>query len=408
MPHAIEFEHVSKKFILPHEFKRPRAPSWLDRLRRRSEWKESFWALQDVTFDIAAGETVGLVGANGSGKSTILKLIVNILQPTSGRVRTQGRIAALLELGAGFHPELSGRENIYLNGSVLGMSRKDIDKIFDEIVSFAELERFIDAPIKFYSSGMYMRLGFSIAVHVRPDILLIDETLAVGDQAFQDKCLARIHEIKRQGVTIVLVSHGLDAIREICERSLWIESGRVRVDGTSNAVIASYVSAVIRKERADAAAATAVQGAGRWGTGDVEIMRVEFFNGYDKPTQEFQTGQCFMARIHYRAPCRVADPLFGVAIYRADGVQVSGPNTRFSDQPIVAIEGEGTVDYIVPALPLLDGNYFFSAAIYDRTGTHAYDHHHLRYQFAVVPGAVKERYGLVYMPSRWVHRNGST
>ncbi len=401
MSDAIVFESVSKRFILPHELKQPRAASWWSRARRRGEWKETFWALRDVSFVIEKGESVGLVGVNGSGKSTILKLIVNILSPTSGRIRSHGRIAALLELGAGFHPDLSGRENVYLNGSILGLNRKEMDRIFDAVVDFAEMERFIDAPVKFYSSGMYMRLGFAIAVHVQPDILLVDETLAVGDQAFQAKCLTRIHEIKRQGVTILLVSHSLDAVSDLSTRALWMDQGRVREDGRVNHVVESYLSEVIRKERVDAHAAT-----GRWGSGEAEITRVEFVNGCGEPTSEFKTGQAFAARIHYRAEQRVPSPMFGVAIHREDGLHVNGPNTVFSDQHIEAIEGDGVVEYVVPALLLLDGNYFFTAAIYDQAGIHAYDHHHMRYTFSVVPGGVKERYGAFYIPSRWEHRNG--
>ncbi len=403
MANAIEFDRVSKKFILPHEFKRQRAGSWLERLRRRGHWKEAFWALQDVSFKVSPGEAIGLMGPNGSGKSTILKLIVNILYPTHGRVSTHGRIAALLELGAGFHGDLSGRDNVYLNGSILGLGRKEMDKIFDDVVAFAEMERFIDAPVKFYSSGMYVRLGFSIATHVRPDILLIDETLSVGDQAFQAKCLQRIHDIKQQGVTIILVSHSLEAIRDLCDRGIWMDGGHLREDGPVNHVIASYLGEVIRKEQELVAQAASAR-SDRWGSGDIEITAVEFFNGSNQVAGEFKTGQPFTARIHYRAQRRVKDPLFGIAIYRADGVHINGPNTKFSDQLIESVEGEGMVEYCVPSLPLLDGNYLFSAAVYDKLGIHAYDHHHMRYQFSVVPGGVKERYGLLYIPSRWEHR----
>ena len=297
---AITFEQVSKKFILTHEAKRPANLSWRERLRRRGEWQEEFWALKDVSLQIARGESVGLIGANGSGKSTLLKLATNILQPTRGQVRVSGRVAALLEVGAGFHPELSGRDNIFLNGSILGLKHKAIEKIFDEIVAFAELERFIDAPVKHYSSGMYARLGFAIAVHVRPDILLIDEVLVVGDQAFQDKCLLKIREFKQQGVTIVLVSHSLDAVRELCERGVWIEEGRVRADGPVNHIIDGYLGEVMRKEREQNKAVSA-QTADRWGSGDVEITGVEFFNGHAEATHSFRTGQAFTARIHYRA-----------------------------------------------------------------------------------------------------------
>src|SRR5438132_4658471 len=262
MSQAIVFDRVSKKFVLTHEQRKTRAPNAWRRMRERGEWKEVFWALQDVSFTIERGEAVGLIGPNGGGKWTILKFLVGILQPTSGHVQTFGRTAALLELGAGFHPDLSGRENVYLNGSILGLSRLQIKRMLDDVVAFAEMERFIDAPVKHYSSGMYMRLGFAIAVHVQPEVLLIDETLAVGDEAFQAKCLARIHEIKKQGVTILLVSHGLDAVRELCRRGIWMDAGRVRADGAAPEVIEAYTTDVLRQERTiDSAVAN------RWGAG---------------------------------------------------------------------------------------------------------------------------------------------
>ncbi|MBI3734190.1 MAG: ABC transporter ATP-binding protein [Chloroflexi bacterium] len=375
-------------------------------LRPRGEWKEAFWGLEDVSFTIAPGEVVGIIGPNGSGKSTILKLIVRILEPTRGRVSAHGRVAALLELGAGFHPDLSGRDNVYLNGSLHGMSRHEMDVVFDEIVAFAELERFIDAPVKYYSSGMFMRLGFSVGVHVRPDILLIDESLAVGDQAFQAKCLMRIHEVAKSGATIVLISHNLDLVQDLCKRAIWMMGGRVRADGTVNLVIEQYLREVLRKER-ETSGHEGVGAADRWGSGEIEITGVKFLNGKGRETNEFATGQPFVARMFYRASQRVEGPAFGCAIHRSDGVHINGPNTDFSDQHVEAVEaGEGCLDYIVPALPLLGGNYFFSAVAYDSLHIHAYDHQHMRYQFAVVPGGVKERYGLLYMPSRWETHHG--
>jgi lipopolysaccharide transport system ATP-binding protein len=408
MPAAINFEHVSKKFILPQERTRSAPHTWLERHRQRRGWKEEFWALQDVSFALAQNESLGLMGINGSGKSTILKLIVNILHPTGGSVRTHGRIAALLELGAGFHPDLSGRDNVYLNGSVLGIDRRGIARIFDEIVDFAELERFIDVPVKYYSSGMYLRLGFSIAVHIKPDILIIDETLAVGDQAFQAKCLTRIRDVKKQGVTLVLVSHSLQDIREQCERGIWMQDGRVQADGPVDAVVAKYLGAVIRKEAQDMRYAEAASKPSpsdhaetRWGSGDVEITDVEFVDGNGNATHEFKTGQKFIARIHYLARRSIIRPMFGVAIYSAQGVHVNGPNTEFSELHVKSINGGGCIDYIVPSLPLMEGNYRFSAAIYDHEGIHAYDHCHMRYEFIVLPGGVKERYGMFYIPSEW-------
>lgn len=412
MPNAISFDNVSKKFILPQERRSTSARTWLERYRQRRGWHDEFWALRDVSFELANNETLGIMGVNGSGKSTVLKLMVSILQPTHGSVRTHGRIAALLELGAGFHPDLSGRDNVYLNGSVLGISRKGIDRIFDEIVNFAELDRFIDVPVKYYSSGMYLRLGFSIAIHVKPDILIIDETLAVGDQAFQAKCIGRIREVIKNGVTLVLVSHSVEDIRDLCQRAIWMQDGRIRADGPADAVVAEYLGAVIRKEAQDMHESQSVhdasqttQNENRWGTRDVEISQVEFLDQQQRPTHEYMTGEPFTARIHYVAHQLIERPNFGVAIYSPQGFHINGPNTEFSGHHIESIEGVGYVDYVVPSLPLLNGNYLFSATIYDRDGVHAYDHQHLRYQFTVLPGGVAERYGALYIASTWLHRS---
>lgn len=248
---AMRFANVSKRFVMSHD----RARSFQELVLRsfhrggRSA-RETLWALRGVSFEIEQGEAVGIIGRNGSGKSTCLKLMTRILTPTDGSVNVQGRVAGLLELGAGFHPELTGRDNIYLNGALMGLSRREIARRFDEIVAFAELERFVDAQIKFYSSGMTMRLGFSIAVCVSPDILLIDEVLAVGDQSFQEKCVHRIDEMRAQGTTIVFVSHALETVRALCERALWFDSGILRLDGPCDTVVDHYVASVHAHEEA--------------------------------------------------------------------------------------------------------------------------------------------------------------
>ena len=224
---AISARDVSKRFLVH----RKRATSLKERFIRRHAEAEEFWAVRDLSLDIDRGETVGLIGANGSGKSTTLKLLAGILQPTTGSVTVNGRIASLLELGAGFNGELSGRDNIYLNASLLGLSRKEVDRHFDAIVEFSELAPFIDNQVKNYSSGMYVRLGFAVAVHIDPDILLVDEVLAVGDEAFQQKCLAKIEEFQSEGRTILLVSHSLDLVEKVCTRSIVMDHGRVRFAG---------------------------------------------------------------------------------------------------------------------------------------------------------------------------------
>ena len=425
MATAVEFENVSKRFIVHHE--RPRsfqelAVSFFK--RNNASWEE-LWALRDVSFAVEQGRTLGIIGPNGSGKSTLLKLITRILEPTSGRVAVNGKVSALIELGAGFHPDLTGRENVFLNGSLLGMSRREMEEKFEEIVEFTELGRFIDMPLKHYSSGMQMRLGFAIATSVDPDILLIDEVLAVGDEAFQRKCMRKIAEFKRRGKTIVFVSHDLEAVRELCSEVIWLDGGVIRARGRPDEVIVQYLRDIgeeaplelaVPAEEVEPAveeetvqpveepAEAASQPPSRWGSGEVEITRVEFLDGRGNPCHTFRTGERMLARIHYLAHRRIERPVFGVAIYRDDGVHVNGPNTKTSDYPIDYIEGEGSIDYVVDSLPLLEGEYQFSAAVYDHSCTHPYDHHERMYSFEVRRGRVKDAYGIFYIPSRWEHK----
>jgi len=445
---VIELRHVAKRFCLQHDRARSFQELALNAFRRRQgdRQREEFWALRDVSFSVARGEALGIIGPNGTGKSTCLKLITRILEPTSGTVSVEGRVSALLELGSGFHPELSGRENIYLYGSVLGLRRQEMARRFDHIVAFSELERFIDIPVKFYSSGMYVRLAFATAINVNADVLLIDEVLAVGDQAFQTRCLDRILELKRRGVTIVFVSHSLDAVRSLCDRAIWLDDGLLRADGLTDEVVSEYLSAVYQeREAADLAArdaastataysdpsrpAPAEPSAGgasagetpmatqeeaeegdimaphrrRWGTGEARILDVRFLDAAGDDRLLLATGEPATIVIRYRAERQIERPMFGLAIHRADGLHVTGPNTVFAGYDLAAIEGEGEMRYHIEALPLLAGTYYLSASICDHSGACAYDYASLEYRFRVQPGAIAERYGAVHIPARWEH-----
>jgi lipopolysaccharide transport system ATP-binding protein len=421
---VIRFEHVSKQFVLHRDRPRSLQELFFDLVRlKRPASKEPFWALRDVSFEIESGEAVGIVGPNGAGKSTMLKLMSRIVEPTSGLIELNGQIGALLELGAGFHPDLTGRENTYLNGSILGFSKAKMQRIFDEILDFSEMERFIDVPVKHYSSGMYMRLAFSIAIHLEPDILLVDEVLAVGDQAFQLRCLDKINEMKRQGVTIILVTHSLDVVREMCTRAIWLDDGRIRVEGSVGQVLERYCTKVItrdeeqvleaERERVEAKNEQAEEKQSdespwRWGSREAEFVRIQLLDREGREARSFRTGEAFIARMHYVAHQRIRRPLFGIALHHASGFHISGPNTGVVDYPIEFIEGSGHVDYVIPSLPLLEGTYLFSAALYNHSGTHAYDHHHMAYTFRVVRSKeIKERYGHFCIPSRW-HLSAST
>ncbi|MEP7198658.1 MAG: ABC transporter ATP-binding protein, partial [Chloroflexota bacterium] len=402
MTNVIEFNHVSKKFVLPHEYHRARRESWFDRLRHHREWRETFWALHDVSFAVRGGETVGLIGPNGSGKSTILKLIARILLPTSGNIATHGRVASLLELGAGFHHELSGRDNVYLNASVLGMDHKETDRIFDDVVAFAELERFIDAPVKFYSSGMYVRLAFAIAIHVQPDILLIDETLSVGDQSFQAKCMTRIHEIKAQGATILLVSHDLSTVQALCERGVWLEHGQIQAAGPTTDVVMAYLHHVAQNDEATARTVTPIAQHGqRWGSGQIRITRVELCDGQGHPRSTFVTSGVMDIRLHYEIDGVVDDPIFELAVHHQNGTQIAGPSTGFGGLRFPSVLGAGSIVYHIQSLPLLEGEYLLSVCARNRPETETYDYHDRAYLFRVSMGKSRERHGLVTLDGTW-------
>jgi ABC-type polysaccharide/polyol phosphate transport system ATPase subunit len=443
---AVRFDHVSKRFIIHRD--RPRSfQEWVVSAFRRSDDREEMWALRDVSFTVHRGEAVAFVGANGAGKSSLLKLVSGILAPTEGVVTVDGRLSGLLELGAGFHPDLTGRENIYLNGSILGLDRRELDRLFPTIVRFAELETFIDMPIKHYSSGMYMRLGFSVAIHAQPDILLVDEVLAVGDAAFQAKCMNRIVDLKKRGMTILLVSHDLESVRKLCDQAIWLEQSRVQASGSPHQVIARYLDHVAQREfeqrgqgtgdreegtgdrsqgpETESGASSLLEEGGigsdgtgvdqspvsnlqsslavRWGTREVEITGVEFLGGDGQPRDAFDTGETLVARIHYMAHQPVAHPMIGIAIHDEDGAHVTGPNNVYAGVDIPRLAGAGWIDYIVDDLPLLAGTYIFTAALYDYWETAAYDHHDKTYVFRVRPGD-PERYGLVKLSGRWEHR----
>ena len=396
MTAVISIEHVSKEFVLKQAAPRSFQELVVDLVKRRKRSRvERFVALDDVSLEIEQGETVGLIGPNGAGKSTLLKLVAGIIEPTVGNVRIHGRVGALLELGAGFHPDLTGRENIYLNGSILGLSRNEIRDKIDEIITFAELERFIDAPVRHYSSGMYVRLGFSVAVHTEPEVLLVDEVLAVGDAAFQRKCMDKIDAMRNTGVTILFVSHSPDLVRKICKRAVWLDKGRCVVDGSAEGVAARYLDHSWTQGEA-------ISGGGRrWGSGKVRIIDVRLLDGEGREQQRFRTGEPMTVQMHYEARVHVEEPVFGIAIHRSDGTHITGPNTHFSDYVIECIDDVGTVEYSVPALPLLGGTYELSVTVYDTSCQQAYDHQHRLYTFWVESGDVKERFGIISIPNEW-------
>jgi ABC-2 type transport system ATP-binding protein len=369
---AIAVEDVSKHFKLYHE----RASSLKERvLRFRRPRAEEFWALRDVGFEVPSGKTWGLVGPNGSGKTTLLKIIGGILRPTDGTVTTRGRIAALLELGAGFHPELTGRENVYLNASILGLSKQETDRYFDDIVGFAEIEDFIDNQVKYYSSGMFVRLGFAVAVHVDPEILLIDEVLAVGDEGFQKKCLDRVGQMQKEGRTIVFVTHAMAFVQQICDSATLLDSGRMRASGDTEQVIREF-RAVMARRRTGLADESA--------THEVEIAHVDLLDAKGRPNTMVAPGQSLSVQIELRANKPVDGPVVVVGIHNARDEWVFTSDTERLGVELGRLDGKLRVTFDLKAIPLLEGQYFLTIGVRNRANDVVYDWHNRKYPFDVV------------------------
>ncbi len=394
----VRFENVSKRFVFTKEQPRSFLESFIAFFsRRKHNHQQDLWALKKVSFDVMQGQGIGFVGRNGSGKSTILKLISQIIRPNEGRITVRGRISALLELGAGFHPDLTGRENIFLNAAVLGLKEAEINALHDQIVEFSELGEFINMPVKHYSSGMFMRLGFSVAIHIQPDILIVDEILAVGDQAFQTKCIDAIMEMKRRGTTIIIVSHNLNMMQTLCTHLVWIEKGKVRSSGTTSEVAAQYVEHSYAQE----GKLTTVVNFDRQGDQVVEITAVCLLNATGEEQHQFQTGDEMTIEMTYFANKPIPNPEFGLAIHRQDGVHINGPNTQLVGLDMGIVEGEGKIRYHIKHLPLLPAQYLVTTAVHDSRYPHCYDYHKEAYTFRIVPGGTSEVWGVVKIAANW-------
>jgi ABC-2 type transport system ATP-binding protein len=363
---AISVENVWKNFRLYHERNRYLKAAIL---RGRRARYEEFWALEDVSFEVKHGATLGIIGANGSGKSTMLKCLAGILYPNKGSVTVSGRLAALLELGAGFHHELSGRENIFLNGAILGMSRRDLEKRYDDIVSFAGLEKFIDTPVKNFSSGMTVRLGFSIAAHVEPEILLIDEVLSVGDQSFQRRSMEKIEEFRRDGRTIIFVSHGMSQVEQLCNEIVWLDKGKLRKYGRAPEVIAEYLG-----DSYEANVIPQPDSGRRWGNGKAAITSVRVLNANQELVEQVNSLSFVRVEISYDALTLIEDLVVFVKITTLNGTEVWATSTRNNGSVIPHVRGPGLISLDVESLPLLEGSYFLTVALRNNRETVEFDH----------------------------------
>ncbi|HET7294180.1 MAG TPA: ABC transporter ATP-binding protein [Vicinamibacteria bacterium] len=421
---AEELAKVYRRFQHRNQFRTLKSAILTGSLLSDLRPEETFTALDGVSFEVGKGTTFGVIGENGSGKSTLLKLLAGITRPTRGRLHVEGRVSALIELGAGFHPEISGRENVMINGIMLGLSRREVQERFREIVAFAELERFIDAPVKTYSSGMYARLGFAVAIHVDPEVLLIDEVLAVGDEAFTRKCLDKIGEFRRRGRSILIVTHSLGLVEKMCDDVLWLRGGRVEGRGDPKRVVDAYLTYVAGGEekrlaqqhgqapsQQEPTAPEAVSGAGhgyqqgRWGGREVEITRVRLLDQRDRERHVYVPGEPLTIAMDVSAREPLTDFVFGVGLFTADGACVYGTNTHLEDYASESLHGQAEVRLEIGALRLVEGSYLLDVAAHKRDGT-PYDYHRGLYAFRV--RSHTKDVGVFRPEHRWSFAGGAT
>lgn len=395
---AISCAGVWKSYRMYHQ----RAHTLKEKVLSGGNRYDHFWALRGVDLDVPAGATMGIVGANGSGKSTLLKVMARILDPNQGTVDVRGSVSPLLELGTGFHPELTGRENVFLAGSLLGQTRRDVERRYDEIVDFAGIADFMDVPVKNYSSGMYARLAFSVAISVDPEILIVDEVLSVGDASFQLRCHERIGRLRAEGRTIVMVSHSIDTIRALCTRACWIDEGVVREEGVPRDVLASYQDQVRADSAEDSHRRASSLSDGAVAPAAAAITDVSFRADDGTAAVAFHTGDPFVVRLRYRCDPSVADLVCGIAVYRAgDLAHVFGQNTGQAEMALPASD-EGVVEFRVDRLPLLSGLYLLTVALHDSTGLTVYDWREQEYSFLVSENlALPAGDGLVHVAGHW-------
>lgn len=389
---AVVVDHVSKGFRLFKE----RNNSIKAAIMRggRAPISSHFQALDDISFAVEEGSAFGLIGENGSGKSTMLKCLAKILRPDHGTATVNGKMSALLELGAGFHPELSGRENVFLNGAILGLSQKSLRGRFDEIVDFAGIGEFIEEPVKNYSSGMYVRLGFSVAINVDPDVLLVDEVLAVGDEAFQRKCNEKFAQLKADGKTIVLVSHAMVQVRNICDTVAWFDKGKLKRIGPAPEVIEEYTGNVQVDRETDEIGT-------RWGSGEARVEYAEVLDRHGVSVTKIRSGDPATIRVYYTMARPIERPVFSVAIHTLEGIHITGPTNRDANCIPEKLDGTGCVDLEFDCLRLLPSTYDISCSIHDFNLMHPYDVRPQLLRFDVERGPIQESDGFVSLGGRW-------
>jgi lipopolysaccharide transport system ATP-binding protein len=393
----LEFKQVSKKYLIRSAA--ARSVSGVQRLRQRLRRRSDFWALRDVTFSVERGEALGIIGHNGAGKSTILKLLSNITTPTFGEIAIDGRLAALIEIGSGFHPELTGRENVYLNGALLGMRRREITAKLESIVEFAGVQQFIDVPVKRYSSGMYLRLGFSIAAHLDPDILLLDEVLAVGDATFQSRCLDRVTELKRAGTTIVFISHNLHAVGRLCERTLLLSRGEIVSDGPTAGVIAEYERSLSSLTPSTSHGDPIIKQPQA-----VEIVSLGFYDSQNRKTTSFKTGESLWAVVEYRVNEPLEDAVVEVYFYSIFGNMHSHLTTATKGERLTLAPGVGRIEFSCPEVALEAATFNVDVGV-KTAGSRASEFVDCKRAAVLNVTVGKPVLGVFHMPHAWTMKN---
>lgn len=410
MNYAVQVENVSKRYELGalrnREIQiRDEITRWLKSpFKRRVEPEQILWALKDVSFNVPEGEIVGIIGGNGAGKSTLLKVLSKITYPTHGRIRTAGRVASLLEVGTGFHEELTGRENIFLNGSILGMRKREVEAQLDAIVAFSGVERFIDTPIKRYSSGMRLRLGFAVAAHLNPDVLIVDEVLAVGDAGFQKKCLSAMEDLRSGGRTVLFVSHHMAAVESLCNRGIWIDRGQLRLDGPVRPVIDAYMSTF----GSVSAAGSTLENIDRKGSGEIRYTKVEILDENRETKNFVRPGDPVVVRLYYTADRQISHPSFGFRILTDTGTLITETGTYHHGIHIDAVEaGDGYLELEIDALNLIPARYYLTLGLTGAHG-HMYDFIDHAVRLDVEGGKVYDaavqfgsECGVAFFPQRW-------
>jgi len=411
MTEVINVDKLSKKYRIGHDNPDTTLREALSRLVTLSSFSrkskdETIWALRDVSFSVERGETVGIIGRNGAGKSTLLKILSKITYASSGSMKVNGRVAALLEVGTGFHQELTGRENIYMNGSILGMSKKEVDRKFDQIIEFSGVEKFLDTPIKHYSSGMWLRLGFAVAAHLDPDVLIVDEVLAVGDAAFQKKCLNAMADLREGSRTVLFVSHNLAAVENLCPRCIWIDGGRVRMDGESRRVVEAYMASIGDPQTGSSELGDAKE---RRGNGKLRFRKVELLSFEGDRLQVLRAGDSVVMRFHYFVNEAIPHPSLGFRMYTELGTLVTETSTWHHGIDIPVLKpGDGYLDLRIDSLNLLPAKYALSLWATDDQGVVVYDNveHGVTLEIDVANiyqsgRNLDSRCGIVYFPQKW-------